>query len=263
MTDYKELVRRLQMHPPRETPFVCADAIRAIEKLAAEVERWNDPDSDERQKLQEEIIFNLGDGSRSEVELREGQLDATEAALALARAEIERLKAPRMFPLQCDRTGPGPTRIPWSIAEEAFGAYVRRYGRDQSLERLAERGGFGWSEMDTLLPGWRGMVSEVERLTKERDEALAARETYAMTARQDIIEKAKALDGLETWLTSETRYDRSVDVLGPHARATKREFELTLYQGGHEGPSQDAAAEVRATTLAAAIRAALEKARGA
>jgi hypothetical protein len=53
--------------------------------------------------------------------------------------------APRRFPLQ-------PTgSIPWSVAEVAYTAYVRRYGRSQSLDRLAARGGFGHSELIELL----------------------------------------------------------------------------------------------------------------
>lgn len=46
--------------------------------------------------------------------------------------------------------------VPWSVAERAYAAYAARYGRSQSLDRLAERGGFGHSEMDWLVPGWRG-----------------------------------------------------------------------------------------------------------
>jgi hypothetical protein len=41
--------------------------------------------------------------------------------------------------------------IPWGVAEEAYKVYSRRYGKDQSLERLAQRGGFGWSELVWLL----------------------------------------------------------------------------------------------------------------
>lgn len=72
-----------------------AQAVGDREKLAAEVERWKDPESEERQQIQEEIIFSLGEGSRSEIELREGQLEATEVVLALARAEVERLTKER------------------------------------------------------------------------------------------------------------------------------------------------------------------------
>jgi len=50
-----------------------------------------------------------------------------------------------------------PMSIPWNIAELAYSVYSSRYGTSQTLQRLAERGGFGAGEMDTLLPGWREM----------------------------------------------------------------------------------------------------------
>ena len=53
--------------------------------------------------------------------------------------------------------GDPPLWIPWRIAELAYAAYSSRFGTDQTLERLAERGGFGAGEMDALLPGWRDM----------------------------------------------------------------------------------------------------------
>lgn len=49
-------------------------------------------------------------------------------------------------------------RIPWRVAELAYIEYAKRYGRDQSLERLAERGGFHVNELDALLPEWRRLV---------------------------------------------------------------------------------------------------------
>lgn len=45
--------------------------------------------------------------------------------------------------------------VPWSVAERAYAGYSARYGTQQSMERLAERGGFGHSEMDQFAPGWR------------------------------------------------------------------------------------------------------------
>ena len=76
----------------------------------------------------------------------------------------------RMFPLQANRSRdaqPGPLQIPWSIAEKAYGVYASLYGRDQTLECLARRGGFGVSEMDTLYPEWRKEVDEIELLQAE------------------------------------------------------------------------------------------------
>ena len=44
-----------------------------------------------------------------------------------------------------------PTRVPWWLAEIAYAAYSARYGDDQSLEELAERGGFGRKELVSLI----------------------------------------------------------------------------------------------------------------
>ena len=45
--------------------------------------------------------------------------------------------------------------IPRAIAEQAYEVYSARYGRDQSLDRMCERGGFGPGELDDFAPGWR------------------------------------------------------------------------------------------------------------
>lgn len=62
----------------------------------------------------------------------------------------------RRFPLLAPETRgrTAPRSIPWSVAERAYEKYSARYGRAQSLERLAERGGFGPGEMDDLYPEW-------------------------------------------------------------------------------------------------------------
>lgn len=67
----------------------------------------------------------------------------------------------RTFPIQ----GPTPhRRIPWWLAEEAYAVYSGRYGTSQSLERLAERGGFSAGEMDMFAPGWREKLDTVAQL---------------------------------------------------------------------------------------------------
>ena len=45
----------------------------------------------------------------------------------------------------------GPT-IDWDTAREIYRVYSCLYGTDQSLERLSERGGFGWGEVGLF---WR------------------------------------------------------------------------------------------------------------
>ena len=41
--------------------------------------------------------------------------------------------------------------IPWWLAQEAYEYYSKESGSQQSLERLAERGGFGRAELLMLL----------------------------------------------------------------------------------------------------------------
>lgn len=73
--------------------------------------------------------------------------------------------ADKLFPIQPERGAePHPLLIPWSVAELAYSVYAGMYGRGQPLARLAERGGFGPGEMDSFLPGWRAMCSEIETL---------------------------------------------------------------------------------------------------
>ncbi len=73
-----------------------------------------------------------------------------------------------MFPLQPSRndskTLAGPDCIEWSLAEKAGNEYRKRYGTNQSLERMAERGGFGWEEMDLYYPPWREEIDDVLKL---------------------------------------------------------------------------------------------------
>jgi len=63
---------------------------------------------------------------------------------------MNHLNDTRPFPIQIERGGDGST-IPWWLAEVAYKSYARCFGRDQSLERLAERGGFGRDELVGLI----------------------------------------------------------------------------------------------------------------
>ena len=44
-----------------------------------------------------------------------------------------------------------PCTIPWWLAEEAYAWYSKCFGTSQSLQRLADRGGFGRKELLMLL----------------------------------------------------------------------------------------------------------------
>ncbi len=65
-------------------------------------------------------------------------------------------EAKRLFPVTSSKgSEPHPTKIPWEVSDLAYSVYKSRYGNDQSLEKLANRGGFSAREMDSLLPDWR------------------------------------------------------------------------------------------------------------
>lgn len=76
----------------------------------------------------------------------------------------------KRFPLQPEKgVTPGPLSCSWSVAEKSYGAYALRFGRSQSLETLAKRGGFSWGEMDDQYPAWREEESEIARLRAENE----------------------------------------------------------------------------------------------
>ena len=49
--------------------------------------------------------------------------------------------------------GAVPGSVTWEVHERAWLEYAKYFGRDQSAERLAERGGFGDREIRCLLAG--------------------------------------------------------------------------------------------------------------
>ena len=59
----------------------------------------------------------------------------------------------RRFPIQ------GGLTVSWPAAERAYHTYARHFGRAQSLERLAERGGFGLREF-AMLYAFKNPASE-------------------------------------------------------------------------------------------------------
>lgn len=86
---------------------------------------------------------------------------------------VEGLKAEsKRFPIL--GTG-GAVTISWELAEEAYLVYSKRFGHEQSLKRLAERGGFAPEELDQFRPGWRPI-----------EQALAAKDAQASELRQAI-----------------------------------------------------------------------------
>lgn len=98
-----------------------------------------------------------------------------------AAADLADVEA-RWFPIMVGRSDkPSPLRCPWSVAEKAYSAYAAQYGSKQSLERLAERGGFYAGEMDDLYPKWREETEEIPHLLAK---LRAAREEIDIAVRR-------------------------------------------------------------------------------
>jgi hypothetical protein len=94
----------------------------------------------------------------------------------------------KKFPLLGGQSNIGS--IPWWIAEQAYIGYASKYGDQQSLERLAERGGFGIEEMDEYYPKWREECSLIQQLQAERDsfETLYSTATKALNSHLELVE---------------------------------------------------------------------------
>ncbi len=69
--------------------------------------------------------------------------------------------------------------IPWDMHLEAYNVYCKKYGKQQALIEGNCRGGFGVSELNMFIPGWRDKLSlvgqlksDVESLSKNLDMAI-------------------------------------------------------------------------------------------
>lgn len=65
----------------------------------------------------------------------------------------------KRFPIQ------GGLTISWEAAEVAYQNYARFFGSSQSLERLAERGGFGLAEFSLLYRGDNPFLNRIDART--------------------------------------------------------------------------------------------------
>lgn len=59
----------------------------------------------------------------------------------------------KVAPVQGDYRGRPDGTVPWSVHLQAFEVYSNLLGKSQSAERIAERGGFGYRELQCLLAG--------------------------------------------------------------------------------------------------------------
>ena len=73
---------------------------------------------------------------------------------------LEKQSVPKWFPIQRS------TPIRWHLAQRAYDTYARLYGTEQTLERLAERGGFGLQEFACLFNGHKPREGHAECVEK-------------------------------------------------------------------------------------------------
>lgn len=82
----------------------------------------------------------------ADAHLMQGEIDEYKKKLsaAIEQLAIAQAREVRRFPMQ------GGPSIPWALAEIIYAGYSVLYGKSQSLERLAERGGFSWCEVEVI-----------------------------------------------------------------------------------------------------------------
>lgn len=94
-------------------------------------------------------------------------------------------------------------RIPWGVAEMAYLVYAKRYGTSQSLERLAERGGFYVEEMDEFYPAWRDALIGFAKLRTRAEKA----EKDCASLKEMLEATTKRLAELEAQLNTPEIFD--------------------------------------------------------
>jgi len=115
----------MECEPLKQCREELAEAKREIDRLNQWADSFTDAHLKERQ---------TGDALVKETLQRAEQAEA--------RALAAEKDSGRRFPMQ------GGPSIPWSLAKAIYAGYSSKYGEGQSLERLAERGGFGWAEVE-------------------------------------------------------------------------------------------------------------------
>jgi len=120
------------------------------------------------------------------------------------------------FPIIIERGAkPHPMTISWQTAEMAYSVYAARYGKNQSLERMMQRGGFYPSEMDDYVPDWRERESELTALREAQ-----ARLTEENQKRTEQL-KAALLDAWEANTSYASLLNRFAQAEADVARLTQ------------------------------------------
>jgi hypothetical protein len=100
--------------------------------------------------------------------------------------QVEKNSAKKMFPIQQS------TPIPWHLAQRAYDTYAKCFGTSQSLERLAERGGFGLQEFVCLFNGHDPYCCQDQKACRERTDAVGRKITTLEKAVADLKKDLEA-----------------------------------------------------------------------
>ncbi len=122
--------------------------------------------------------------------------------------------------------------IPRAVAEKAYAEYSKRYGKNQSLDALATRGGFSVLEMDDLYPGWRDEVAALNApaapVVSDKEAKTEQEVINKINARYNeelaTLESGKPKDFSKTTPPDEAEYRRVGGVNG--SRITDAEIQL-------------------------------------
>jgi len=78
-----------------------------------------------------------------------------------AVAKLKKETPPKMAPVQGYAPG-----IPWELHLKAYAVYCERYGPQKAMIEGWCRGGFGASELDMFIPGWRDEVDPINQMKR-------------------------------------------------------------------------------------------------
>ncbi|MGZ3235750.1 MAG: hypothetical protein ACXU8A_00070 [Burkholderiaceae bacterium] len=112
--------------------------------------------------------------------------------------------------------------IPWSMHLEAYDVYCKKYGKQEALITDWCRGGFGVTELDMFIPGWRDRVSEIGKLKAEvvrLNALLTTPPTQALAEPQELSD-----EDFPSLPKSSHDGDRTVDYFGHPYEYTARDM---------------------------------------
>lgn len=123
--------------------------------------------------------------------------DAETISSLIRERDALKVKEEKRAPVQGFSAG-----IPWSMHLRAYDAYCKQYSRQQALIEGGCRGGFGVKELDDFIPGWREEISEIARLTRERDEARATNKRLSAIIEAERAQVAERIEVARKAITS-------------------------------------------------------------